>query len=139
MEEHEKEVDDELERIKQRKMQELLQRQLKPKPPNEPITLSEANFEETVNKSPFVVMDLWSEFCSPCLMIAPIIEQLANDYAGKVTFGKLNVNENPAVAMKYNVMSIPTLLFFKNGKLVDRIMGAVPKDHIEWKLKKIIE
>lgn len=139
MEKNEKAGDEELERIKLRKMRKLMQRQTKPEFPNKPITLSGANLEETANKSPLLVVDLWSARCPPCLMIAPIIEQLANDYAGKVVFGKLNVDENPAVAMKYNAVSIPTLLFFKDGKLVDRVIGAVPKEHIEWKIKKTME
>jgi len=74
----------------------------------------------------------------PCLATAPTIEELAKKYAGKIVFGKLNIDENKSTPVKFAVMGIPTLLFFKNGKLVDRIIGAVPKDHIEWKLEKIL-
>jgi thioredoxin 1 len=71
-------------------------------------------------------------------MVAPIIEELAKQYAGKVLFGKLNVDENPLIAMRYGIMGIPTLLFFKNGELVDRIVGAIPKQMLEQKIKSFL-
>jgi thioredoxin 1 len=129
----------ELDEIREKKMKELKERYSKKfRAPKFPIKLSEANFKSTVEENPVLVVDLWSEWCPPCKMIEPIIEELANDYAGRVVFGKLNTDESPAIAVKYNVAAIPTLLFFKNGKFVDRIIGAVPKEHIDWKLKKII-
>ncbi len=129
----------ELDEIRKRKLEELKERYLrKSRLPAAPIQVTDATFGSVIRGHPVVVIDCWAEWCPPCDIIDPIIGQLANDYAGKVVFGKLNTNENKNVAIKYQVMSVPTLLFFKNGKLAGRVMGAVPRDHIEWKLKKII-
>lgn len=129
----------ELDEIRERKMKELKERYSgEAKTPAAPIKITDANFESVVRENPAVVVDLWSAHCPPCLMIAPVIEQLASDYDGKVVFGKLSVDESQSIAMRYNVSSIPTLLFFKDGKFVDRVIGAVPKEHIKWKLEKII-
>ncbi|HID71407.1 MAG TPA: thioredoxin, partial [Thermoplasmata archaeon] len=93
-----------------------------------------SNFDETV-KEGVTLVDFWAPWCGPCRMIAPVIEQLAKEYAGKVVFAKLNTDENRNTAMRFGIMSIPTLLVFKNGKLVDRIVGALPKPMLEHKLK----
>lgn len=95
-----------------------------------PVPVTDENFKEFVSKYPIVVIDCWAGWCQPCRMIAPIIEQLAKELRGKVVFGKLDVDENAMTPSEYNVMSIPTLLIFKNGKLVDTIVGAVPKSVI---------
>jgi len=96
-----------------------------------PVTLTDATFKDMVRKNQLVVVDCWAAWCQPCRMIAPSIEQLAKEYAGKVLFGKLNVDENMAIPSEYNIMSIPTLLFFRNGEHVDTIIGAVPKSAIK--------
>ncbi|MGQ9543665.1 MAG: thioredoxin, partial [Candidatus Bathyarchaeia archaeon] len=80
----------------------------------------------------------WAPWCGPCHMVAPIIEELARDYAGKILFGKLNVDENPKLSMQYEIMSIPTLLVFKNGKLMDRLIGAMPKQTLEPKITQYL-
>ncbi|MDG6220794.1 MAG: thioredoxin [Candidatus Thermoplasmatota archaeon] len=80
-------------------------------------------------------MDCWASWCGPCMKLAPTIDELAQEYSGRVLFGKLNVDENRAVPSSFGVMSIPTLLVFKDGKLVDRLVGALPKQMIEEKLK----
>ncbi len=132
---------DELDEIRKRKMKELEKKFLRNREEmaiDAPVQVTAATFDRFIKEHRVAVIDFWNEWCAPCFMIAPIIEELAKDYAGKVVFGKLNTDESPAIAVKYNVMAIPTLLFFKNEKPVDRIIGAVPKDHIEWKLKKII-
>ncbi len=132
---------DELDEIRKRKMEELEKRFSRNREEmaiDAPVQVTATTFDRFIKEHRVAVIDFWNEWCAPCFMIAPIIEELAKDYAGKVVFGKLNTDESPAIAVKYNVMAIPTLLFFKNEKPVDRIIGAVPKDHIEWKLKKII-
>ncbi len=98
--------------------------------------LTDANFEAEVLKSDLpVLVDFYADWCGPCKMLAPVIEQLADEYEGKFNIGKLNVDQNGTTAQAYKVMSIPTLLFFKNGEVVDKLMGAVPKATIEQKLR----
>ena len=104
-----------------------------------PINLSDDNFETEVLKSQQpVLIDFWAEWCGPCRMIAPIVEELASQYDGKVKIGKLDVDNNQQTAMKYGVRSIPTLLVFKNGEVKDTINGAVPKQQIEQKLNAVL-
>jgi thioredoxin 1 len=124
---------DELEAIRAKKMKEIMR---STRSVSTPVKLSDLTLNETLNKSRIVVLDCWAEWCGPCKMIAPIIEKLAEEYAGRVLFAKLNVDENPQTARKYGIMSIPTLLIFKSSKLVDTIVGAVPKHNIETILKK---
>jgi thioredoxin 1 len=95
----------------------------------------DADLDENVKKYPVVVIDCWAPWCGPCRMIGPLIEELAKEMKGKIVFGKLNVDENPQTSMKYKIMSIPTLLVFKNGTFVDRFIGAMPKEMLLGKLK----
>ena len=104
-----------------------------------PITFTDDNFDSEALKSDLpVVVDFWAAWCGPCRMIAPIIEQLAEEYNGKVKVGKLDVHENQGVAIKYGVRSIPTVLFLKGGQVVDTVIGAVPKSMFVDKLAKLI-
>ena len=90
--------------------------------------LSDAEFETQVLESELpVLIDLWAPWCGPCHMVSPIVEELAEEYDGKVVFAKMNTDENPATATQFGIMSIPTLLLFKDGELVDRIVGVRPK------------
>jgi thioredoxin 1 len=99
------------------------------------ITLTDDNFEQEVIKSDKpVLIDFWAVWCGPCKIIAPVVEELANEYEGKAKIGKLDVDENQQTSIKYGVRSIPTLLIFKNGKVKDTIIGAVPKVQIVQKL-----
>jgi thioredoxin 1 len=104
-----------------------------------PITLSDDNFDTEVLKSDKpVLIDFWAVWCGPCRMIAPIVEELASEYEGKIKVGKLDVDENQQTSIQFGVRSIPTLLIFKDGKLKDTIIGAVPKNHIVQKLNAVI-
>lgn len=95
------------------------------------VEVSDANFqEEVLNSDQTVLVDFWAPWCGPCKMVGPIVEQLADEYAGKAKVCKLNVDENNATAMTYRVMSIPTLILFKNGEEVDRIIGFRPKQEL---------
>lgn len=125
---------DELERIKLKKMGQLMSR-ASTSFPSIPITLTDASFEEVIDRYQLVFVDCWAPWCYPCLTIAPIVDELAREYAGKIVFGKLNVDENPRTARVFEIISIPTLLIIKSGKEVDRIVGAMPKPHIVEKLR----
>jgi thioredoxin 1 len=102
------------------------------------VDLTDATFKETVESNRLVVVDCWAPWCGPCLYVSPVVEEIAHDYAGKIFFGKLNVDENKGVAMQYSIMSIPTLLVFKNGKLVDQIIGAMPRELLEPKITRYL-
>ena len=102
--------------------------------------ITEANFEdEVINSSQPVVVDLWAEWCMPCRMIAPIIEELAQEYDGKVKFGKLNVDENRNIALRYSIQAIPTLLIFKDGQLVQKIIGLRSKADLKREIDSLLE
>jgi thioredoxin len=101
--------------------------------------LTDANFASTVESATVPVMvDFWAPWCGPCRFIAPAVEELAGTFQGKIQVGKVNVDENPRVASRFNVRSIPTLLFFKNGQVVDVIRAAVPKDQIQKKIEDVL-
>lgn len=102
------------------------------------LELTSDNFDEAVNKYPLLVIDCWAPWCAPCRIVAPVIEELARDYQGKLVFGKLNVDDNQSIAMRYQIMSIPALLIFKNGELMDQKIGALPRRALEPELTKYI-
>ena len=101
------------------------------------MAVTDENFETEVEKnSGLTVVDFWATWCAPCRMIAPILDQLASEFSGKVKVTKLDVDQNVRTATRFNVRSIPTLLFFKDGKLVDQVVGAVPKQALETKFRQ---
>jgi thioredoxin 2 len=105
---------------------------------NQPVTVTDANFATEVERSPLpVLLDMWAPWCGPCRMVGPVVEELAKEMAGRVRVAKLNVDENPATAARFNVQSIPTLLVLKNGREVERIVGAQPKAAIVQRLQKV--
>jgi len=104
-----------------------------------PVTITDASFAASVERSPLpVLLDMWAPWCGPCRMVAPLIEELAVEMAGRVRVGKLNVDENPATAARFGVQSIPTLLVIKEGREIDRIVGAQPKAAIMQRLERAI-
>ncbi len=123
---------DELEEIRRRKLMELMKMaERKESSLSTPVKLDSGNFEEFIRKNEYAVVDFWAEWCMPCRYIAPVFEELAREYSGKVAFGKLNVDENHSIAARFGISAIPTLIFFKNGKAVDQIVGAMPKKEIK--------
>jgi thioredoxin 1 len=130
------EKDKELERIRFRKLKKLMDDSKKPKVKGV-IALESSNFDGTLKDTDMpVLVDFWAGWCMPCIVMAPAIEELARDYAGKATFAKVNVDENPEVSQRYNIMGIPHFIIFKNGKPVERIVGAVGRGPLENALKK---
>ncbi|MHC1579704.1 MAG: thioredoxin [Candidatus Alkanophagales archaeon] len=131
--------EEELKRIrmkKQRELEERIKERMKMREIDHPLVVTDENFEEVIRKYPLVVIDFWAPWCPPCRMIAPIIDELARKYAGRVVFGKLNTDENVRTATALGIMAIPTLCIYKDGKLVDKIVGALPKRHLEARIEK---
>ena len=134
-------MDKELEDLRNKKMEQLKEKymnggkNLEENLPTTPLIVTDADIDEHTKKYPTVVIDCWASWCGPCQMVGPVIEELAKEMQGKVVFGKLNVDENPATSAKHQIMSIPTLLVFKNGDLVDRLVGAYPKEELKKKLE----
>jgi len=101
------------------------------------VEVTDASFDGFVKEHPKVVVDCWAAWCGPCRMLSPIIDQLSEEKAG-ITFGKLNVDQNRVIPMRYGIMSIPTLLYFRDGKLVDKTLGALPKAALEARLSSVM-
>ncbi len=103
------------------------------------IHLTQSNWEEEVLNSDIpVLVDFWAPWCGPCRMVAPVVSEIAEEYKGKLKVGKLNTDEEPEIAVRYGIMSIPTLMIFKNGEVVDQIIGAVPKEYLVEKLQQVL-
>ena len=103
------------------------------------VEITDANFEQIIASEKPVLVDFWAEWCGPCKMIGPVVEELASEYEGKAVIGKVDVDNNPAVSAKFGIRSIPTLLVFKGGEIVDKQIGAVPKSVLSQKLDAQVE
>ena len=102
------------------------------------LQITDANFAETLNEGKPMVLDFWAEWCGPCRMVSPIIDELANEYADRVNIGKMNVDENDEIVAQFGIRNIPTVLFFKEGQMVDKIVGAMPKDKFIAKIESLL-
>ncbi|MFQ6010960.1 MAG: thioredoxin [Nitrososphaerales archaeon] len=120
---------DEIDQIKARKLKEMMDSSLRPMT-DVPIVIDDGNFDSVLAEHPLVVVDCWANWCAPCKMIAPIIDELAKQYSGRIVFCKLDVDSNQLTPHKFQITGIPTLLVFRESKLVDRIVGVVPKHEI---------
>ena len=134
---------EEIQLIKRRKMAEMIQKMNSTSTkgeawPGEPVVIGDKDFEAFVGKYPKVVVDCWAQWCGPCRMLSPTIDALAKDMKGKVAFGKLNTDDNFQTSEKHRISSIPTLLFFKDGRLVDKMVGAAPRTMVEQQIKKAL-
>jgi thioredoxin 1 len=129
---------DELEAIRKKKMEQIIRKKELESYPDKPITVADADFNQFISKYPLVVVDCWAEWCAPCRMLAPAIDELAAEYRGKIVFGKLNTDNNRVTAMQYRISSIPAMLVFKNGNFAGQIIGAVPKEQIVQQLQPLM-
>jgi len=107
--------------------------------PSWPQEVNDSGFDEFIKKYPLAVVDCWAEWCMPCKMLSPVIDEFAKSFEGKIVFGKAEIDKNKSIAQKFGVMSIPTLLVFKNGEHIDTIVGALPKTALEEKLNSYLE
>lgn len=128
-----------LEQLKQEKMEEIMSEKESEEFPSEPITVTDGNFEEVINKYPVVVIDFWAEWCAPCKAMGKVIKELANKYSGEIVFGKLNIDENPETPRKFQVSGIPTLLITKDGEPADKVVGMAPKERLNQRLSKYLD
>jgi thioredoxin 1 len=133
-------MDKKLNQIKKKKLEEMKKKYFNKGDkmdilPNKPINITDADLDEKIKKYSIIVVDCWAPWCGPCRMVGPVIDELAKELHGKIVFGKLNVDQNQMTATRYQIMSIPSLLVFKNGKLVDKLVGALPKDMILQRLE----
>lgn len=126
---------DELERIREKKMQEMAARN---DWPSEPVNVNDDNINDFIRRYGLALVDCWAPWCGPCRMMSPVIDALAKDLQGKVAFAKLNTDENQRTAMRYTIEAIPTLLVFKDGELVDRWVGARPKEELARRLQAML-
>ena len=134
---------DERDEIRKKKMEKMMSDMNKPTEPgitypDKPVVVTDSTVDSAASQYPIFILDCWAEWCGPCRMIAPVLEEMARELKGKAVFGKLNVDENMQTANKYRISAIPTLLIFKNGKLVDRQVGALPKATLAGKIQKYL-
>lgn len=134
---------EEIQSIKQKKMDEMMKKMSQTNAeasafPGQPVVVTDSDLDGFVGRYPKVVVDCWAPWCGPCRMLSPTIDALAKDNKGKIAFGKLNTDDNFKTSEKYRISSIPTLLFFKDGKLVDKMIGAAPRQMVEQQIKRAL-
>jgi thioredoxin 1 len=126
---------DEIDEIKRR----MLEGMAKQSYPSEPLRMDKRSFEQTLSDYPVVVVDCYADWCAPCRMMSPMIEKLSREFQGKIVFGEVNIGESREIAVQFGVQSIPTLLIFKENKLVDRVIGVVQKDRLAKHLLQYVQ
>jgi len=131
--------DSEIEEIKKRKLKELMNKIKREKVRDKPVDIQTSTFTDIIRNNKFVLIDCWATWCGPCKLLSPIIDELARKYSGRFLFAKLNVDENVDIASRFGINAIPTLLFFVNGELVHREVGALSKEHIEYILQRLLQ
>jgi len=127
-------MDDEIIRIREKRRQELTEKMRHPAKVASVTNVDETHFVEFIRTNQYAVIDFWAEWCAPCRRIAPIMDELSMEFAGKVAFGKCNTDDNQNIARQFNISAIPAMMLFSNGQLVERIIGAYPKDAIREKI-----
>lgn len=131
--------DEEVRRINERKLERMMRSGSEPPKEEQgggqPVELTDADFHDVVGRHPVMVVDFWAPWCGPCRVVSPVLEELAGEMAGKVKFGKLNVDENPSTSNEFGIQGIPTILIFKDGEAVDGLVGAAPKSMIEGRIR----
>jgi thioredoxin 1 len=127
-------MDDELTRIREKRMKELCEKMKHTEKTANVSNVEEMHFQEFISTHPFVVIDFWAEWCGPCRRIAPVMDELSKEFSGKVVFGKCNTDDNRQIALQFNISAIPAIMLFSHGQLVERIIGAYPKEAIREKI-----
>jgi thioredoxin 1 len=116
---------------KMKKLQQIMNEKELLKNIKDPLNLDDSNFSQTINKFPLLLVDFWAPWCGPCRMMSPLIDQFGREYTGKLVVGKVNVDENPTISRQFGISSIPTLLLFKKGQVINKIIGSVSKNKID--------
>jgi thioredoxin 1 len=122
-----------------KKLQQIMNEKELLKNIKDPLNLDDSNFSQTINKFPLLLVDFWAPWCGPCRMMSPLIDQIGKDYVGKLVVGKVNVDENPSVSRQFKISSIPTLILFKRGQTVNKIIGSVSKNKIDEMVRMHLE
>ncbi len=123
----------ELEKIKEKMVDDIMSEE---NYPEEPVKITDDDFEETIEDYPLILVDFWADWCGPCKMMEPVLEELAREYQGDLVIAKMNVDENSRIPGQFQVSSIPTMVLFKDGEQVERMMGALPKEQLKQKIEQ---